>query len=50
MIKENFNSLVEISVSNLNVKFQILLICDGIDELKEEDIEDTKITVKVFDI
>lgn len=50
MIKENFNSLVEISVSNLNVKFQILLIFDGIDELKEEDIEDTKITVKVFDI
>lgn len=50
MIKENFNSLVEISVSNPNIKFKIILICEDIDEVKEDYIEDTEIKVKVFDI
>lgn len=52
LFKGNSNSysFVGVSASKPNVKFELLLICDGIDEMEEKYAEDTEITVKIFDI
>lgn len=52
LFKGNSNSypFVGVSASKPNVKFGLLLICDGIDMVEADYIEETENTVKVFEV